>query len=111
MFITGDRRFCPLTAGQKFYNLAFLRPLVASMTEKDPRSRPDAAQALEKWQKISRRIFLLNKAWRLRSREESLIREFLRDIRYTSNIVPWLFGRVESRALSLLRRPKQDSPE
>jgi hypothetical protein len=55
---------------QNYLNVAFLQPLVMSMTQKDPSKRPSAADAERQWRKIRGGISSLDLSWRLRAREE-----------------------------------------
>lgn len=57
-----------------------MRPLVKSMTCKDPEQRPDAATVLQQWRQIRGGIFLLHRGWRLRKRSENVAQSMVFDI-------------------------------
>lgn len=54
--------------------------LVASMTARDPASRPDAADALKWWRHVRSQAYTIQRYWRVRSREESLLGSVFRDV-------------------------------
>ncbi|EMD34377.1 hypothetical protein CERSUDRAFT_117250 [Gelatoporia subvermispora B] len=55
----------------KFSNVDFLSPLIACMIQTDPAQRPDAREALLRWQQIRAKVSLAKRKWRLRSRDEA----------------------------------------
>ncbi|KAH9853856.1 kinase-like domain-containing protein [Lenzites betulinus] len=64
----------------KFSNVQMIEPLVASMTAHDPASRPDAADALRSWRHARSQAYTIQRYWRVRSREESLLGSAFRDV-------------------------------
>ena len=68
------------------------------MTTTDPTSRPDAAQALAKWRKIRRWIFSVQRAWRVRRRDEILAQKLILDTVAFFILGPWFYGRFKACA-------------
>ncbi|KAI0363711.1 hypothetical protein BV20DRAFT_1039768 [Pilatotrama ljubarskyi] len=64
---------------EKFSNVEMIAPLVASMTAIDPGARPEAADALQNWKSIRRKSSALQKSWRVKPRNESLLGGVFRD--------------------------------
>lgn len=54
----------------KFSNVDFFLPLIRSMTQKMPASRPTAAEALAQWKAIRRRVSAVHRAWKPRVRDD-----------------------------------------
>ena len=65
------------------------------MTITDPASRPDAAQALAKWRKIRRWIFSVQRAWRVRKRDEIFAQKLILDTVAFFILGPWFYGRLK----------------
>ncbi|KAH9853864.1 hypothetical protein C2E23DRAFT_98302 [Lenzites betulinus] len=64
----------------KFSNVQMIAPLVASMTARDPALRPDAAEALKLWRHARSQAYTIQRYWRVRSRDESLLGSAIRDV-------------------------------
>lgn len=54
----------------KFSNVDFFLPLIRSMTQEVPTSRPTAAEALAQWKTIRCRVSAVHRAWKPRARED-----------------------------------------
>ncbi|EKM49303.1 uncharacterized protein PHACADRAFT_131824 [Phanerochaete carnosa HHB-10118-sp] len=78
IFIIGNVLFTEFY--DKYSNVGFLRPLILSMTELDPRRRPDAPEALRQWLEVRRRIPSLQRIARLRDRKEVWAQSALLDV-------------------------------
>lgn len=66
---------------QKYGNLTFLRPLLLHMTRRDPELRPTAEEALTMLRDVACRPSGISFRWRLRHREDGLVRALALDIR------------------------------
>ncbi|KAH9918122.1 uncharacterized protein B0H18DRAFT_1123164 [Fomitopsis serialis] len=64
---------------KKYLNFNFLTPLVKSMTQPDPASRPSAQQALAQWQSIRDSLTFWTRRWRLKPRTDPLLTEVVCD--------------------------------
>ena len=58
---------------QKFTNLNFLDALVRQMTDEDPARRPNAADALQRWKRLSSSTWSLQRLWRPRPRDSNIV--------------------------------------
>ncbi|KZV99363.1 hypothetical protein EXIGLDRAFT_640536 [Exidia glandulosa HHB12029] len=61
-------------------NLEFLRPLLVQMTRSNPDARPTAAEALRKLKRAARKPYGIPFRWRLRRREDPLVKAVALDI-------------------------------
>lgn len=78
---------------QKYNNIGFLLPIVNKMTQHDPASRPNAAEALRQWQLARREVPYVQRCWRLRRRDEPLWLGLGNDNIYLlTRAVHWLAG-------------------
>lgn len=50
------------------------------MTQKNPQDRPSAEQALQQWRQIRQRVLFIQRACRLRGREEALVQTIVLDV-------------------------------
>ena len=96
-------RMVLIAAQQKYSNVRFLRPLIASMTAPDAQSRPTAAEALDIWQKIRKSILALHKAWRVCPYDEHWLKGFWLDWHCSFYLGPRLVRRAHSNTRALLR--------
>ncbi|KAI0363712.1 hypothetical protein BV20DRAFT_1006889 [Pilatotrama ljubarskyi] len=64
---------------EKFSNLEMIASLVMSMTAMDPAARPDASKALEAWKSIRSKVSALQRSWRVKPRNESILGGMFRD--------------------------------
>ncbi|KIP07944.1 hypothetical protein PHLGIDRAFT_127367 [Phlebiopsis gigantea 11061_1 CR5-6] len=64
----------------KYYRLDFFRPLILSMTKKDPEDRPSAEGALKQWQSIRKHITAFQRVCRLRGRDEGIVTSLVWDV-------------------------------
>lgn len=89
---------------QKYNNLEFLRPLLVSMTQRNPSARPTAEEALQRLRDVARVPSGISYRWRLRPRDEHPVKKVVSDIRslfhegylqlrYCFNRQPLSFGR------------------
>ena len=51
---------------QKFSNVNFMKPLIASMTQRDPADRPTAEEAFAHWRKLRKGICFIRRGALLR---------------------------------------------
>ncbi|KAI0676775.1 kinase-like domain-containing protein [Trametes maxima] len=63
----------------KFSNVGMIAPLVAWMTAPDPKMRPDISESLHAWRRIRKDTSPLQKSWRVKPRDESLLGGMFRD--------------------------------
>lgn len=65
---------------QKYFRAEFLGPLIAAMMQRNPDARPTAQEALRRWRHIKTRVSLIQRASRMRGRDEGLVYTILFDI-------------------------------
>ncbi|KIP02951.1 hypothetical protein PHLGIDRAFT_37667 [Phlebiopsis gigantea 11061_1 CR5-6] len=82
----------------KFTNLSFLRSLAGSMTATNPASRPNAIEALAKWQGIRSHLLSFHRAWRLRPRDESWRNALSKDFHSLGYLGPYFAHRIRFKA-------------
>ncbi|KAH9921526.1 kinase-like domain-containing protein [Epithele typhae] len=65
----------------KYRNVDMIEPLMASMIHPNPRRRPTAKQALERFEKIQKECSFLRRVWRAEIRTESVVARVVLDSR------------------------------
>jgi len=73
-----------------YTNLGFFTPLIESMMQRDPTSRPSAERALQQWRTIRGGINPLHRYWRLWDRKEPMIFMPFLDIFHVLSSIPRL---------------------
>ncbi|EKM49866.1 uncharacterized protein PHACADRAFT_265616 [Phanerochaete carnosa HHB-10118-sp] len=64
----------------KYFRVEVLGPLIAAMMQRSPAARPTAQEALQRWRHIRTRVSVIQRASRLRGRDETLVYTVLFDI-------------------------------
>ena len=98
---------------QKYSNVAFLHPLVQSMTRPNPEDRPDAQAALQQWNAIRGEIDVFRRGWRLRHAHETNERALVLDIIWLLRLSVVLAERIVRntfRFVTVLRQLFQSRP-
>lgn len=72
------------------------------MTARDPQSRPDAVEALEKWRDIRSRILSVHLLWRVRPREEPWLETLILDLASCDLLGRWFVQRARTHTSSLV---------
>lgn len=104
-------RYADLCGVQKFSNVSFLRELITYMTAADPKTRPDATQALDKWKKIRRKLFFVQRVWRVRERTETWSEAMALDFASARQLPAWFARRAASIRLRKLLNGLRGSSE
>jgi len=85
----------------KFFNIEFVQPLIATMTRKNPNSRPSAVEALAQWRQISGNLSGIRKKWRLKSRDSAISTQMIGDVASLLSIPGYLSRRLVSWIVDL----------
>ncbi|GJE92549.1 kinase-like domain-containing protein [Phanerochaete sordida] len=86
----------------KYFRVGFLGPLIAEMMQRSPSDRPSAQEALQQWRHIRARMWLIQRACRLRGRDESLVYAIIFDVLSFIKVIYMLTKRFTGWSLSWL---------